>query len=169
LNHVVEIDRKTFDLAKKLMACTQLESVRLSTCKVDISIDGPVPDDAKISLKLSAKSDGQKVSDTELNLHFDFRLIGTGAPSSEDKVIDVSLKLIAIYSIPRDQMIGPGEIKAFAGTNGLLNTWPYFREFIQSITARAGMPPLTVPLFRIHHKPLSSPTKPLKASVASTK
>lgn len=29
-----------------------------------------------------------------------------------------------------------------------LNTWPYFREFVQNMTARMNIPPLTLPLFK---------------------
>jgi|GEM_PF-454200 len=29
-----------------------------------------------------------------------------------------------------------------------LNSWPYFREFVQSITNRMNIPPLTLPLFK---------------------
>lgn len=38
---------------------------------------------------------------------------------------------------------------AFAKTNTLIHVWPYFREFVQSMTARMGLPPLPLPLFRI--------------------
>ncbi len=30
-----------------------------------------------------------------------------------------------------------------------LNTWPYFREFVNNITLRMNIPPLTIPLFKV--------------------
>lgn len=35
---------------------------------------------------------------------------------------------------------------AFGKINGIFNTWPYWREYVQSSATRAGLPPLTIPL-----------------------
>ncbi len=133
------------------MGCTELQSVRLSRCAVKMDIDAIPSEEAKITLKLNAKSDGRQISETELRLHFDFKL--TGSQDAEpQKPVEITLRLVAVYSLPRGLQPSEAEMKAFAATNGLLNVWPYFREFTQSISARAGLPPLTVPLFRIQQK-----------------
>jgi len=36
------------------------------------------------------------------------------------------------------------EIDSFAKINGIYHAWPYWREFVQSSTARAGLPGLTL-------------------------
>jgi len=33
-----------------------------------------------------------------------------------------------------------------------LNTWPYFREFVNNITSRMNIPPLTIPFFKVNIK-----------------
>jgi preprotein translocase subunit SecB len=38
--------------------------------------------------------------------------------------------------------------KTFSALNVPLNTWPYFREFVQSCTSRLGLPPLVLPLLK---------------------
>lgn len=46
-----------------------------------------------------------------------------------------------------------------------LNSWPFFREFVQSQTSRLNIPPLTLPLFKLdgyekhQNKSASRPTK----------
>lgn len=37
----------------------------------------------------------------------------------------------------------------YINRNLRVNTWPYFREFVQSMTQRVNLPPLTLPLFKI--------------------
>lgn len=37
----------------------------------------------------------------------------------------------------------------FANLNGVYNAWPYWREFVQNMIGRMGLPPLTIPVFRI--------------------
>lgn len=36
----------------------------------------------------------------------------------------------------------------FSSVNLHINTWPYFREFVQSTTQRMSVPPLTLPLIK---------------------
>ncbi|MBL0171693.1 MAG: hypothetical protein IPP90_13395 [Gemmatimonadaceae bacterium] len=37
----------------------------------------------------------------------------------------------------------------FERVNLPLNTWPYFREFLQSTLVRAGWPPFVLPAFKV--------------------
>lgn len=41
------------------------------------------------------------------------------------------------------------DLTQFANVNGVYNAWPYWRELIQSVSVRMGLPPLTLPVFRI--------------------
>jgi preprotein translocase subunit SecB len=50
------------------------------------------------------------------------------------------------YSIESFDQIKPENIKAFGSMNGIYNAWPYWREFVQSMTVRMGLPPLTLPV-----------------------
>ncbi len=45
--------------------------------------------------------------------------------------------------------------------NPISNAWPYWREFVQSMSARMGFPALTVPLLEI--VPKKTPTKKAKS------
>jgi hypothetical protein len=37
-------------------------------------------------------------------------------------------------------------LAGFSQTVGVQNVWPYWREFVQSMPARMGLPPLRMPL-----------------------
>ena len=73
--------------------------------------------------KLDAKIEGQKKKFLKINC--EYRII---LASEEDFTED----FFQIYS----------------NTSLPLNTWPYFREFVNSITSRMGIPPLTLPFFK---------------------
>jgi len=49
----------------------------------------------------------------------------------------------------------------FAKLNGIHNAWPYFRELVQSTTGRMGIPPFTLPSYRISNNK-KEPTPPSK-------
>jgi preprotein translocase subunit SecB len=50
------------------------------------------------------------------------------------------------YSLESFDNIKPENIRAFGLMNGVYNAWPYWREFVQSMTVRMGLPPLTLPV-----------------------
>lgn len=46
-------------------------------------------------------------------------------------------------------LIKPSDISAFAKFNATVNAWPYWREFVQSMTSRMDIPTITVPLLPV--------------------
>jgi len=80
----------------------------------------------------------------------DFRCLGIRVTGSrKSKVFDSTCKFVVEYSYPDGIEFKPGELRAFAHTNAVLNTWPYWREYIQSMAARASLPPLIAPLLQV--------------------
>lgn len=55
---------------------------------------------------------------------------------------------------------------SFGHANGVYNAWPYWREFVQNVTTRMGLPSLTIPVFRIVSQP---PKKALTVRRATKK
>ena len=53
------------------------------------------------------------------------------------------------YRLPEAFSASARELQEFAEVNGVFNVWPYCREFIQTTTARMGLPPVVLPLFRV--------------------
>jgi len=54
-----------------------------------------------------------------------------------------------VYKVPPTPEPSPEALRAFSQTNAVFNAWPYWREFVQNMTARMNLPPLTLPLFRV--------------------
>lgn len=67
----------------------------------------------------------------ELSCHYvlDYRFAVSGGPEGDE----------------RNTYLG-----AFANVNGIYNVWPYFRELVQSVTSRMGLPPLVLPVYRVN-------------------
>ncbi len=101
-------------------------------------------------MRLRTKSDGRKIDEKNLVCSFNFSL-NAKHESADSRPLEISLTLEAVYMIPTQMIPSTKQIKAFAATNGMLNVWPYWREFVQSLTNRAGLPPLTLPLFRVKY------------------
>jgi preprotein translocase subunit SecB len=77
-----------------------------------------------------------------------FTLTGRDGPDGAEEVLRVEAMFVAVYRILNMDGIRRENIDAFGQINGIYNVWPYWREFVQSMTVRMGLPPLTVPVFR---------------------
>lgn len=157
LEHTVELDHKAFTAARSIMASAELQQVRLSRFHFSSNLDEARNKEADLSSsrRFSWKTDGSK-----LVIFFDLAIKG----HQEDvTIVEVSAKIEATYEIPKESELSEFAIRSFAKSNGMLNVWPFWREYVQAATQRAGLAPLTLPLFRVVHK--SKPTsKPLLAS-----
>jgi len=45
--------------------------------------------------------------------------------------------------------VADDQLAAFGKATATFNVWPYWREFVQTMTSRMGLPPLTLPFFRL--------------------
>lgn len=59
--------------------------------------------------------------------------------------IDVTFKFTYQDSIPLTDEI----FKIFSKQSLVLHSWPYFRQFVQDLSSRAGLPPLTLDVIRL--------------------
>ena len=62
---------------------------------------------------------------------------------------EIACTLALTYTSPKAMGFTAEHLQAFADANGIYNAWPYWREFVQSATARMGLPPLMVPSYRL--------------------
>lgn len=63
-------------------------------------------------------------------------------------IADITADFLVAYSINNTRGLKKEHYDAFATYNGIYNAWPYWREFVQSITSKMQMPTLTIPVYR---------------------
>ena len=77
-----------------------------------------------------------------------FHLKLVGKSDTDDILLRVAAKYGAIYNIKTEGQIEQEIISKFSQLVGLNVVWPYWREFVQTMTNRMGLPPLSLPLMR---------------------
>ena len=82
------------------------------------------------------------------------------AAQEGDSVIVVECQFEAEYGLVSDYRPAENEIEAFRSANAVFNCWPFFREFVQSATARMNFPSAPVPFLRITRKQEQVPEAP---------
>ena len=139
----------TLDLASLVARDVQIESVTLVGVRMDATgeYDGQLLLSNRYRCRHrlhSAEPDRLRVY---VDLHFDASPDGT--PSEESKSqVDLSATFLATYALKDAAKYSAEAFKHFADLNGTFNVWPYWRELVQSMTGRAGLGGITVPVFR---------------------
>lgn len=64
-------------------------------------------------------------------------------------VATLSCTYSALYDLGEEREISEDELDAFARTTGVFALYPYARAWAQDTTARMGLPPLTLQVYRI--------------------
>lgn len=143
--------------AKRLMARSEVDSIRLIEARgAYFPPDGCIISRSKRGQQLlhvstgHPRARGELLEGNHLKVLVKFRLEGRRGPNTDSELaLRIGAAFELIYSFPGDVHPTPHEIDAFCNTNVLLNSWPYWREFVQNTVSRMNLPPLTIPLFRL--------------------
>ncbi len=120
-----------------------------------------------IEFKVS-HAEKSEVKREEIRTFITFRLTGSVAErAGRAKVVESTCIFAADYRAPRGSKFSPLDVRAFTSTNALMNMWPYWREYIQSMAARANLPFVTVPLLQI--RPASPRPTPKRIKSRNTR
>lgn len=146
----------------QLVAAVQIESVRLidSTCRTKISagsaVDGELAADLGHGAKLRQPLvDGLLVYRT----HYRFIVRPLDAPTDPtatppEELVSIRAGFEVCYRLPVDTDAPSGEVlEKFGQHNAIFNTWPYWREYLQSQLARMSLPTFMLPVFRLPNHP----------------
>jgi preprotein translocase subunit SecB len=85
---------------------------------------------------------------------------------TREPVILIDASFVLAYKINDFKGLTKRGFEQFANLNGIYNAWPYWRELVQNIIVRMGLPSLSIPVFRIAEAPKQ---KGVKQKEAKTK
>lgn len=145
----------------------QLEEVRFVGDKCEL-ISFPATKQNKFETTATTEFN----ADHNENILFVLVHFGLYAVDKSDKLLAIiQADMLLLYHIENFEALTDDHFKHFADKNAVFNAWPYWREFVQSATARMQLPTLTLPTYRfgmnLPEKSTISGAK--KAILASTK
>ena len=129
----------------------QIRDVRLINCKC---VQKPVAMTGKKSYNIATSTDVQLDKDNGFivviaKFHFEASV----GKKTQEPVLTIGASFVLTYQIDSFAGLTQEGFEQFANLNGIYNAWPYWREFVQNIIGRMGLPPLTMPVFRIVQTP----------------
>lgn len=86
------------------------------------------------------------------------------AAHSDAPVLSATARFLVVYELPDGFELNPADADDFGQVSVLFSTYPYFRELLNSLTVRAGLPPLVLgtlrsPLDRSEGEPADDATQ----------
>jgi hypothetical protein len=164
---MTELSNRT---VRDLIAAVQLEDVRLkeSTAKTLVR-DLATVKSPTISMSHGAKvihrfADGFIVA-AQLTARVDS---GDAAATTADAPIQMMVAFALVYRLADAQKYSDAVLDEFAQTNAVFNAWPYWREYVQTTSARMNLPPMTLPVFRVSSTRDEEP-RPVNSRAAVTR
>ncbi len=133
------------ELAEKVAARVQAIDIRLVETAAKLALD-----DHRLPTKLHLEIQTTPAlirQEREVRAHVRFDLRGRYEQSAEEDPLRITVVFCLRYSLSSTEGLRKPHIMAFGELNSTSNTWPYFREYVQSVTVRMGLPALPIPVF----------------------
>lgn len=133
---------------KKMLVYVSLNSINMESCSSQIRrnfLDKSFLPGESLKINIEDKTRYDLLDENTVIFTHNFLLVGTKKNKK-----DFALKIQCSFDVKFTSEIPllTDFLDIYSKFNLHLNTWPYFREFVQSITQRMGIPPLTMPLLK---------------------
>lgn len=126
----------------------EIADVRLVRLDCRLTPSWPEGGASKIRLDLAHTSRCEQRGEC-LAAEVRFSLTGVSTDDASKKIVILNAAFELVYNINREVALTKQQLSAFAQVNVLYNAWPYWRELVQDMAARMGLPRLVVPVFRV--------------------
>ncbi|MCK5543162.1 MAG: protein-export chaperone SecB [Desulfobacterales bacterium] len=130
----------------KNLRSVDLRSITLIDCSVKLKKENfPHNKELSISIKDDIQFDDKLLTEDTIAFYQKYQLT-----TYEKNKRDFAFKIVAKYEVTfkQEQILSKEFWHIFSGLNLHINTWPYFREFVQNMTQRINVPPLTLQLLK---------------------
>ncbi len=152
---------ETRERAHRIVENTELADIRLLSFSCEQNLqegERPKHIDNKLDVEIGLSDDLKRI-------RIICRLTLTAKndiDSDEKSRFCVQATYRVMYKCAKAERPADEDLVAFGQATGMLNIWPFWREFVHSSTSRMGLPPLTLPLFRFGDMLIPRLPKPRK-------
>ena len=139
--------REEFKSLAKISSKCSLVNIFLLNCSVERAIDAT--SHQKINAQIEANGSLLRKEVNSFTAKATLTVMGLMDGNKDDHVVKITGEYMLSYKLAGDLEIGKDELENFCGINALYNAWPFFREFVLSMSNRMDIPPLVLPLLSI--------------------
>lgn len=134
-----EISREKY---RSILSGVELEELFLEDGKFYLKLENFSPES---NIKIKDNATLESVSKEKVDILHSYTLIVIDKKSRK-YCLKIEGNFKVVFSCKKE--FTQDFFEAFKRINLPINTWPYFREYVNNITSRMNIPPLTIPLLR---------------------
>lgn len=137
----------------RLLRSCRLQGIRL----VAANVERRTADPASVDLQFDVKEEGafEVVQAGDYRLTMQHVLTAKDAGDRRRTGLRIMARYEAVLSASEE--LADEFLRLYVGRNLAFNTWPYFRQFVATMTSEADLPRLTLPLRLIAERRTSDP------------
>ncbi|MDZ4685724.1 MAG: hypothetical protein SH850_11715 [Planctomycetaceae bacterium] len=141
-------------LAFSVASRIQIDSVRIFETHAHARLEnGKLPSHLELHrTAITTQDDAAKQIVVQVAFRFGANYVQDFAPVERSSLF-ISAGYRATYTIKKPGKATDEQLDAFGELNAVYNLWPYWREYVQSVLCRMGLPPFAIPVL-----PPSKPT-----------
>jgi hypothetical protein len=138
---------------RELVSVASIASVRLvgTAANVRFRKSSEVPEGTHVQLTQSSDLRDVHPGDTTFFVlaSVEATLVPPDHKAEAEPLLSVQGTFELEYRLPEGFKAKRDELETFAELNATFNAWPYMREYVQAVTTRMAIPPVTLPLFKM--------------------
>lgn len=135
-------------LAGQVARDVELDGVRLRASQLETHLEGQVAlDELTVEQQFRPRYELLQ-SPQRMRVFIAFKLDLLTRDEPQFGVLRFTAEYALDYHLPEGKEYSDLELHWFAELNGTLNVWPYWREHVHTVVARAGLGSLTLPVWR---------------------
>lgn len=135
--------KKAAPESSSLDLVAELQGIRLRALAVEPGSDTHEP---PYDLNVVITPSAAEVKASGLNYQVDYVLV---VEKGSDSVLSITCTYQALYGLPPEGQYDPEDVQSFGSTSVMLTLYPYFRELVADLSARAGLAPVTLGPIRL--------------------
>ncbi|MBU4232572.1 MAG: hypothetical protein L6277_02245 [Desulfobacterales bacterium] len=166
----VGVEKLDMELQSRVAQWGVLKDIYLVNAKISRDPLTDSPESLSLEHKCSTELPSFDKDNNLFHISCNFQVAAFKGEDPDKLVMKIEASFCTSYSINRDknpavQDDSGDDLLYLFDINPIFNAWPYWREFVQNMSARMGFPALTVPLLEIAAKktapqePKSQPVK----------
>lgn len=138
------------DRAQVVSKHVQIESVSLTHANVSTAVDPfAIPDELGLEQSYRARYETSSDRADILVVFVELRLSANESAGDEHTaVLDLEATYRLVYRLKDAAKYPSDALQHFAELNGPYNIWPYWRELVQTVSGRAGVASIVIPVFK---------------------
>jgi hypothetical protein len=130
----------------------RLRSIILQECSAKRAKTGLTDKKNKVRVGLLKAEIGRPTKELHqctITLNFSLKVSSEQGQNLENPLLEITACYVILYDLDSIEGVNDDKLMTFGKVRGMIVAWPYWREFVHSMTGRLSIPPVVLPSYPV--------------------